>query len=63
MKKYPDFKLGDRVAYKAEYLRNLGVFEGTYEMAQARGTITELQHRSQGPALATIKWDNEEAPA
>lgn len=50
---------GDRVAYKASFLRGIGATTG--EMPFLRGEVTEIRDLG-GIQLATIKWDNQEEP-
>lgn len=51
-------KVGDRVAYSANFLRSIG---GDYEMAQGRGIITQIDTLGE-TFLAHIEWDRELPP-
>ena len=54
------FSVGDKVAYKASFLRSTGQYTGS--IPNARGTITELKNLG-GNTLATIDWGNDDIPA
>lgn len=50
------YKVGDKVAYSAKFLRSIGCYTG--DMPQARGVITALGEISRGgTVIATIEWD------
>lgn len=50
-------RVGDRVAYSAAFLRNIG--EVTGDMPQARGVVTELVAIGADTLLAIISWDGQ----
>ncbi len=52
--------VGDRVAYKASFLRSTGQYTG--DIPHARGVVTEIKPLGDN-ALATIDWGNDEIPA
>ncbi len=55
------FKVGDKVAYSANFLASLGHHDITHSMSKVRGVIIRL--RMIGPiVLAEIRWDDEEIP-
>jgi len=51
--------VGDRIAYKAAFLHSIC----GRDMAQARGTITQLTILSKECILASIDWESGEWPA
>jgi len=51
-------KVGDRVAYKASFLRSIGSFTG---LGHLRGRVVKLEKFGQAQ-LATIEWENGDAP-
>lgn len=51
-------KPGDRVAYSAMFLTSIG---GDYELAQARGLVTEVSQLGQ-TFLARIDWGSLDIP-
>lgn len=51
-------KIGDRIAYKAAWLKSIG---GDYELSRARGKITDIQNLGQ-TKLASIEWENGDFP-
>lgn len=48
-------KLGDRVAYRAQFLRNIGDY--SHARASIRGTLA-----AEGDWLATVVWDGDATP-
>lgn len=52
-KKVHEFKAGDRVAYKASFLRSIGMATG---LGHARGVVTKLEKFGQAK-LVTIQWE------
>lgn len=52
--------VGDKVAYKASFLRSTGQYTGS--VPHARGTVTELKPLGD-KILATVDWQNDEIPA
>jgi hypothetical protein len=51
----PGFKEGDRVAYRAEFLRSIGDY--SYERAQARGVVSGPKVHN---VLIPVLWDDGE---
>lgn len=56
----PEFAVGDKVAYSAQWLRSTGQFTG--DIPHARGTITELK-KIGDITLAIIDWRDPEIPS
>lgn len=52
------FEIGDRVAYKAAWLRSVGADR---ELAQARGKVVGLQKLGQN-TLVEIEWESGDFP-
>ena len=52
-------EIGDRVAYSAQWLRNVGLQTG--DMPQLRGTVVELKDLG-SRVIATVDWDLNGAP-
>ncbi len=52
-------QVGDRVAYKASFLRSTGQYTG--DIPHARGIVTDIKPFGDN-ALATIDWKNDEIP-
>ncbi len=53
-------EVGDKVAYKASFLRSTGQYTG--DIPHARGVVTEIKPFGNNE-LATIDWGNPEIPA
>ena len=51
---------GDRVRYRAAFLRSCGMYTG--DVPFARGTVTELITLSGDCVLAQIDWDTPDVP-
>ena len=51
------FKPGDRVAYSAAFMRNIGPYAS--RMSHMQGTVMVVRHISLGVDLASIRWDEE----
>lgn len=49
-----EIKIGDRVAYSANWLRSMGIFSG--ELPFLRGSVKELEDLG-GITIATIIWE------
>lgn len=49
-----EIKVGDRVAYKAAFLRHIGAW---VSMGFARGTVLSIKTLNGGTKVASIKWD------
>lgn len=52
--------VGDTVAFKADFVRNVIGLAG--EFSRVKGTITALTPPGRPYTLATVKWDNPECP-
>ena len=52
--------VGDRVSYKASFLRSTGQFTG--DLPHARGVVTEIKPLGDN-ALAVIDWGNPDIPS
>jgi len=53
------FKIGDRVAYKASFLRSIGDY--SYDSASMRGTVAEVfPEVRRGQQVLSIKWDGDQ---
>jgi hypothetical protein len=59
MSKLNNLNTGDRVAYAAKFLKNIGAFTGS--TPQRRGTFLTYDQRA--PDFARVKWDDFEANA
>jgi len=53
-------QVGDRVGYKAAWLKSVGMFTGP--VAHAKGTITAIQVYSKQLSVATVDWNDPEVP-
>ena len=53
--KKSSLKVGDKIAYSVQFLRNIGASHS--DMARGRGEITELKSYGENFTLAGIKWD------
>ena len=53
-------KIGDRVAYSAQWLRSIGCCTG--DLPAARGVVTAIQQLG-SLQLATVDWGTDEIPA
>ena len=53
-------KVGDLVAYRADFLRNTG--QQTGEMPFARGRVVSLKQLGEETTIAEIDWGNPEIP-
>lgn len=58
-KKVANIQVGDRVAYKASFLRSTGQYTG--DLPFARGTVTEMKTLGDN-TLAVIDWQNPDIP-
>jgi len=54
-------KTGDKVAYKAAFLRSIGATCG--ELGHARGTVTGITEYGANFSLADIDWGSPDIPA
>jgi hypothetical protein len=52
--------VGDKVQYKAEFLRSICAYTGSLPFA--KGTIKEITKYSKNFTLATIDWQDEDVP-
>jgi len=53
--------IGDRVRYRAEFCRSIGVYTG--ELPHARGEVLELRPMAAGKVvIAVIDWHNPDVP-
>ena len=52
-------KIGDRVRYKASFLRSIGAYTG--DLPHARGVVVGLQKLGDN-VLVEIEWGNENIP-
>jgi hypothetical protein len=53
-----EIKRGDRVRYRADWLRSIGMHTGA--LPAARGTVTDSYPVGSGSlVLVTVKWDND----
>ena len=54
------FKVGDKVAYSAQWLKNTG--QQTGDIGFARGVITGFTELSKECVLAEVNWGSDEFP-
>lgn len=54
-------KVGDIVAYRADFLRNTG--QQTGDMPAARGKVVSLKQLSEETTIAEIDWGNPDIPS
>lgn len=52
--------VGDRVQYKAAFLRSISAFTGPLPFA--KGTVTEINKLGSSLTIATIDWGDDEIP-
>jgi hypothetical protein len=52
--------VGDRVQYKAEWLRSTGSYTGP--LGFAKGVVTKIDNYGKKFAIATIDWGDDEIP-
>ena len=58
--KNTQFKTGDKVRYRTQFLRSIGCYTGPLPFA--RGEITTVKTHGSSFTLATIKWIKGDAP-
>ena len=56
-----NIQVGDRVKYKAAFLRSIGCLTGPLPFA--RGTVTDIIALSGDTRLAVMDWKNPDVPA
>jgi hypothetical protein len=58
-KKLPTFALGDRIAYAASFLKNIGASTGA--IPQRRGVFLRVETSMGSPNFCRVRWDDEAA--
>lgn len=56
--KSPNFEVGERVAYSAEWLRNTGQVASADDIGHWKGKIVEIKPLGTDIILATVLWDH-----
>lgn len=60
MKNTRPLTVGQRVRYRAAWLRSVGAYCGPLPFA--RGTVTEIKEHAPGFVLATVEWNDPDIP-